>query len=231
MFSPLCFCPERYFLLPMLWMLGKGRLGICNAHMLKLYSTQKMSAHRYALGHFICCGDGKAFAIPVNHTLHQTCTHTLTDPTAQCWLLILAYTCSSATAVLSALFSPASLFCSTTPHPPTSLHHLHYTSSPFKSPSFLLLITVVGPFELFKAARAARKDPQCSQKRWSVCGGGGGKEGEGRRRQIRFCWHGHSVHGPEALVKLLFPLSHCLYHPDTCWEVKYTDLHMHTCFI
>lgn len=47
----------------------------------------------------------------------------------------------------------------------TSLHHFHYTSSPSKSLSFLLLITVVGPFELFKAARAARKDPQCSQKR------------------------------------------------------------------
>lgn len=64
--------------------------------------------------------------------------------------------------------TPSPCFCLTTPLPHTqaqsSLHHIHYTSVPSKSLSFLLLITVVGPFELFKAARAARKTPSAPKR-------------------------------------------------------------------
>lgn len=210
MFSSLCFCPQRYFLLLMFWLLGKGGLGICCAHMLNSYSTQKASTHRCVLGHFICRGDGKAQSITrcIKHA-HTRSLSPLHNADFSFWPTHAAQQqqnralCSFLTRLL-VLLSDAS-----PTH--TSLHHFRYTSSPSKSLSFLLLITVVGSFELFKAAR---KDPQCSQKRWSVCGGGGGKEGEGRGRQIRFCWHGRSVHGPEALVKLLF-LSHTVFNTLT----------------
>lgn len=165
MFSSLCFCPQRYFLLLMFWLLGKGALSICGTRMLYSYSTQKTSAHRCALGHIYLSWRRQSLRSPSqSHTASNMHTHA---HRAHCTMLTshfgLHMQLSNNRTVLSALFSPASLFCSTTPHPPTPASITSTTRlPPSKSLSFLLLITVVGPFELFKTAR---KDPQCSQKR------------------------------------------------------------------
>lgn len=121
-------------------------------------------------------------------------------------------------AMLFALFYPLSLFCWTTPHPHTHrhthtgtnthLHHFHYMSFPSKSLSFLLLIMVVGPCELFKAVRAARKAPSAPKRDDLSAERESRREGK-RARMIRLCWHEHSIRSPDVLVEPLFLLSQC----------------------
>lgn len=109
------FLPQALFcFFLMFWWLGKGGLGICRAHVLNSYSTQKTSAHRCALGHFVCRSPSLSHASSNMHT-HAHSAH--------CTMLTSHFglhmqLCNNRN-VLSALFSPASLFCSTMPHPPT----------------------------------------------------------------------------------------------------------------
>lgn len=162
----------------MFWLLGgekKNRdaeqrdrgLGICCVHMFYSYSTQKGSVHRPLRVILLVVETVKcSLPRPVNHTHTGTHTHRAHNADFSFWP-------THAAQLGSAQQQQNGALCPPTPHPPlvllndaspahTCLHHFHYTSSPSKSLSFLLLITVVGPFELFKAAR---KDPQCSQKR------------------------------------------------------------------
>lgn len=167
------FLPPAFFSLADVLAAGEkgGGLGICCTHMLNSYSTQKNGRE---CGCGCALGSLRVVVETAKPSLSQSITHCIKHaqtrsqsplrnadfsfwPTHAAQQQQKRALCSYLTRLL-VLLRDAS-----TAH--TSLHHFHYTSSPSKSLSFLLLITVVGPFELFKAARAARKDPQCSQKR------------------------------------------------------------------
>lgn len=119
--------------------------------------------HHHSLTHYVLRASS-----PHTHSKHSNRSQytMLTSHFALQLHLSLAQLSNSRT-LLFALFYPLPLFLLNNPphtHIHTRLHHIHYTSFPSKSLSFLLLITVVGPFELFKAVRAARKTPSAPKR-------------------------------------------------------------------
>lgn len=142
MFSSLCFCPQRYFLLLMFWLLGgekKNRdaeqrdrgLGICCVHMFYSYSTQKGSVHRPLRVILLVVETVKcSLPRPVNHTHTGTHTHRAHNADFSFWPTHAAQLGSAQQQQNGALCPPhpppPPLFCSTTPHPPT---HASITST------------------------------------------------------------------------------------------------------
>jgi len=161
MFSSPCFCPQHSLL----------------ADVLAARAAIKRETHKEIEGlastvHTCTNAHSNNTGIPSIYTHTHTCTQvSIHSADFSFWPTIAARLGSAQQQQNSALCSYSSTspcFCLTTPlqytHTYTHFNHNHCTSFPSKSLSFLLLIMVVGPFELFKAAQAGRK-------RWSVCRG------------------------------------------------------------
>lgn len=75
------FLPPALFSLADVLVAGKGRARhLLRTHVKFIFDTESEHA-QMRVGSFYLSWRRQS---PVNHTLHQTCTHTLTEPTAQC---------------------------------------------------------------------------------------------------------------------------------------------------